>query len=113
MQVSKKVSERICIAHNSQESQCAAISTLINVFSASSLRCQHDTARSRCSAPRLLAIDISCPRGALLQTRRTPLLLSIDGTDGRTDGRTLDRFIDPAPHTTRAVSILSLLTLKQ
>ena len=26
------------------------------------------------------------------QTRRPPLLLSIDGTDGQTDGRTLDRY---------------------
>jgi len=45
---------------------------------------------------RLLSIDISWQRGAQQQTRRTPLLLSIDGTDGQTDGRTLDRFIDPA-----------------
>jgi len=28
---------------------------------------------------------------------------SIDGTDRRMDGRTPDRFIDPAPHTMRAV----------
>jgi len=28
--------------------------------------------------------------------RRPPLLLSIDGTDRRTDGRTSDRFVDPA-----------------
>jgi len=27
------------------------------------------------------------------QTRRLPLLLSIDGTDRQTDGRTLDRFM--------------------
>jgi len=40
---------------------------------------------------RLLSIDMSYPQGAQQQTRRTPLLLSID----RTDGRTLDRFIDP------------------
>ena len=38
------------------------------------------------------------------QTRRTPLLLSIDGTDGRTDGRST--VSDPAPHTMRAVSIM-------
>jgi len=44
------------------------------------------------------SIDISCPQGAQQQTRRTPLLLSIDGTAGRTDGLTLDRFIDPAVH---------------
>jgi len=33
-----------------------------------------------------LSIDISCPRGAQQQTSRPPLVLSIDGTDGRTDG---------------------------
>jgi len=33
-----------------------------------------------------LSIDISCPHGAQQQTRRTPLLLSIDGADRRTDG---------------------------
>ena len=57
---------------------------------------------------RLLSTDISCPRGAQQQTGRTPLLLSIDGsgTDRRTDGRTLDRFIDVAPHIVRAVSIM-------
>jgi len=33
--------------------------------------------------------------GAQQQTRRTPPLLLIDGTDRRTDGRTLDRYIDP------------------
>jgi len=36
---------------------------------------------------RLLSIDMSYPQGAQQQTRRTPLLLSIDGTDRRTDGR--------------------------
>ena len=44
-----------------------------------------------------LSIDISFPLGALQQTRRTPLLLSIDGTyrqtDRQTDGRTPDRYI--------------------
>jgi len=34
---------------------------------------------------RLLSSDISCLRGAQQQTRRTPLLLSIEGTDRRTD----------------------------
>jgi len=28
-----------------------------------------------------LLIDISCPQGSGQQTRRTPMLLSIDGTD--------------------------------
>ena len=32
------------------------------------------------------------------QTSCTPSLLSIDGTDRQTDGRTPDRFIDPSPH---------------
>jgi len=50
-----------------------------------------------------LSTDISSPHGAQQQTRRTPLLLSNDGTDRRTDGRTLDRFIDHAPHTVLAV----------
>jgi len=36
------------------------------------------------------------------QTSRTPLLPSIDGTDGRTDTRPLHR---PAPHTTQAAAI--------
>ena len=35
------------------------------------------------------------------QISRTPLLLSIDGTDGRTP----DRYRDPAPRTTQAASI--------
>jgi len=42
-------------------------------------------------------------RAAQQQTRFTALLLSIDTeANGRTDGRTLDRFIDSAPHTMRA-----------
>jgi len=32
------------------------------------------------------------------QTRRPPLLLSIDGTDRQTDGRTLDRFMTLTAH---------------
>jgi len=34
---------------------------------------------------RLLSIDISCPWGTQQQTRRMPLLLSINATDGRMD----------------------------
>jgi len=37
---------------------------------------------------RLLSINISWPRGAQQQTHSTPLLLSIDVTDGRTDRQT-------------------------
>jgi len=35
-----------------------------------------------------LSNDISCPHDAQQQTRRPPLLLSSDGTDRQTDGRT-------------------------
>ena len=52
-----------------------------------------------------LSIDISFLRGVQQQTRRPPLLLSIDGTDGQTDVRTLDRYTDPVPHSMRAASI--------
>jgi len=45
--------------------------------------------------------SISFARGALQQTRRTPLLLSIDGTDGQM----LGRFIDLAAHAMRAVLV--------
>jgi len=47
-------------------------------------------------------------RGARQQTRRTPP--SIDGTDRRIDGRTLDRFVDPAPQTTRNCSPVEFAT---
>jgi len=46
--------------------------------------CGAVAAKRRCPP---LPIDISCPHGAQQQTRRTPLLLSIDRTDGRTVGR--------------------------
>jgi len=51
-----------------------------------------------------LTIDISCSRGAQQQTRRTPQWLLNDGTHRRTGRRTLDRYIDPAPHTMRTES---------
>ena len=44
------------------------------------------------------SIDIFWPQGTQQQTSRPPLLLPIDGTDGRTDKLTIDRFIHPAPH---------------
>jgi len=40
------------------------------------------------SAPAAIAIDISCSQSAQQQSRRPPLLLSIDGTDRQTDWRT-------------------------
>jgi len=54
---------------------------------------------------RLLSINIFIPPGSQQQTRRTPLLLTIDGTGGWTDGRTLDHFVDPALHIMSALSI--------
>jgi len=60
-------------------------------------------AERRAAAPLLLgaqrrpvSIHISCLHGTQQQTRRTRLP-SNDGTDGRTERRTHDRFIDPAP----------------
>ena len=54
-----------------------------------------------------LSIDISCVQGGQLQTRRQSLLLSIDGRDRPTDGRTLDRYVYSAAHrpTMRSASI--------
>ena len=50
-----------------------------------------------------LSIEMSCSGDAPQQTRRTPQRLSNDGrqTDRRTDGRTPDRYIDPAPYTNK------------
>jgi len=67
-------------------------------------------AERRAAAPLLLldarrsplSIDISSPRGAQRQTRRM----------GGTDGRTLYRLIDPAPHTVPAVSVDSSAVLR-
>jgi len=53
------------------------------------------------------AADLFCcvrPRSAANQPH-TPLLLSIDGTDRQTDGRTIDCYIDSAPHTMRVALI--------
>ena len=44
--------------------------------------------------------------GAVAAERRR--LLSIDGTDRRTEGRTLVRFIDPAPH---AMGVATIKTI--
>ena len=53
-----------------------------------------------------LLIDISCPHGARQQTRRTPLLLLIDGTDRQTDRQT-DGRTDARPfHRMWVVSII-------
>ena len=50
------------------------------------------------------SVDISWPLGTQQQTRRSGVWLPNDGTDERTR-RTLDSFIEPAPHTMRAMSI--------
>jgi len=79
--------------------------------SASYVSCQRDTARICCCAPccrRAVqqSIDISSPPGATAVRRCC--VRSMGQTDGRTYGRTLNRFIDSAPHTERAVSIHSV-----
>ena len=51
-----------------------------------------------------LSIDICCK--LTQQTRRPPPLLSIDGTDRQTDGRTLDRYMTfTAYYTNRVISL--------
>jgi len=77
---------------------------------------QHDSIRVYCWMPApaaqrpQLSIDISSPQGAQQQTRRPPLLLSIEGTERRTDGRTPDRYIDHTMHTMRAASIIRVIS---
>jgi len=60
---------------------------------ASSLGSQHDATRICCWARRpQLSIDICCTRPRLAANQsHAPLLLSIDGTDGRTDNRPLHK----------------------
>ena len=75
----------------------------VHACSASPPGCQRGTARiyfgtrlqqvRGASAGRQLSTDISCSQGAQQQTRRPSLLLSIEGTDGQTVGRT-DRHTD-------------------
>ena len=60
---------------------------------ASFVDCQQDSTHICCWAPApaarrpQLSIDTSCPQGAQQQTRWSPLLRSIDGTERRKDGR--------------------------
>ena len=56
---------------------------------------------------RLLSIGIFC-RGALSNKPAACRCRSI----GQTDGRTLDRFIDPVPHTIRALSVRTVLNAR-
>jgi len=50
-------------------------------------------------------INISWPPGPQQQTRRSGVWLPNVATDRQTDGRAPYRYIDPAPHTMRAVRI--------
>jgi len=74
-------------------------------FAAEHRRLQHGAR----SAPAAIDVDISCRQGPRQQTRRPPLLLSIDVTGRRTDRRTPNRYIDPVPHTMRAASIMTVV----
>ena len=68
--------------------------------SASSLGSQRDTARICCSAPAPAIDRYLLPARGVLSSRpdtRRGCCQSM----GQTDGRTLERFIDPAPHTTQ------------
>ena len=60
-----------------------------------------------------ISTDTRYAASAQQQTSRASLLLSIDGTDRQTDGRTPDRFIVPAPHTARAASITDTVSSSQ
>jgi len=59
-----------------------------------------------CWAPALAAVDrYVLPAGRLAANPPLPQGLSYDGTYKRTDGRTPNRYMDPAPHITPAVSM--------
>jgi len=76
------------------ESHSSALNVTLLTFAA-------ERRRACSTAP--AAIDrYSGPQGTKQQTRRLPLLLLIDGTDRRIDGRRPDRYIDSAPHSMRA-----------
>jgi len=84
----------------------AYILILTTLWSASSVGCQHDTARICCWAPAPAAVN-----QYLLSTRRSAAnpphaAAAVDRWDRQTDRRTLDRFTDPAPRTTRALLII-------
>jgi len=78
-----------------------------NVLTRLILGCRRDATRVCCSAP--APVDRYLRQGAQQQTRRPPLLLSIDGTDRRSDGWTPDLHIDPASHTLQAVSVMGMI----
>jgi len=65
------------------------------------------------NCPLFTAVDGHLLRSAQQQTRRTSMLPSIDGTDRRTDGRTADRYIDPALHSMWTLSKLLAVSQKR
>jgi len=89
-----------CPSENTNENTNYATTADSAANNSSSVGCQRDATSICCWAPApaarrtQLSIDISRPQSTRQQTRRLPLLLSIDGTDRQT----LDRYIDPAQH---------------
>jgi len=90
------------------------------------VNCQHYTLRNCSWAPfaaerrRLLhnapAASAPCSSRSIFPARRAlsskpAARRSVDRQDRQKDGQTLDRFIDPAPHTMLAVSITTLCTI--
>ena len=63
---------------------------LVSLGAVVAMSSSRPAARHRVERPQL-SIDISCPLGTQQQTCRPPLLLSIDGTDRRTDARSFHR----------------------
>ena len=64
-----------------------------------------------CAAVRRAAIDrLAGPTAANLQQLVCCCGPMLGHSDGRTDGRTLDRCIDPPPHSTRTVPITAMTT---
>jgi len=62
-----------------------------------------NVALSAFAAERRTKIDISCPPTVQQQTHGSGVRLANDGTDGQTDRRTPDRYIEPASHTMPSV----------
>ena len=97
--------EQVCVQHST-----SPVNETLLVFAAER-RAAAPWCCSAAAGRTPLSINISCRHGAQQQTRRTPRLRSHDGTDRRTDGRTLDRFIDLAQHTMREVSITDSISI--
>jgi len=71
---------------------------MLHPFAAEGRRLQHGARSTPAATDRYLL-----PAGRLsANPPAAPSLLSIDGTDRQTDKRTLDRYIDLAPHNMRA-----------